>query len=175
MTKQILSNGIITLRAVEVTDVDTMMAWENDSSQWDTSNTTAPFSRKQLWDYAVNYDGDIAKNGSARFIITEVESGASAGAVDIYDFNQFHHRAHVGIYIAKQFRQKGYATMAMEIVTTYICDFFGMKQIIAEVAIDNENSIKMLEKCRFTKCGVLKSWFRRGKGYIDAVLMQYIS
>lgn len=175
MTKQqILNNGILRLRAVEVTDVDTMMAWENDSSQWDTTSTCAPFSRKQLWDYATNYDGDIFKNGSIRFIVTENSSDISVGAIDIYDFNRFHNRAYIGIYITPQFRQKGYAVMAISIAVNYACDFLGLEQIAAEVAADNISSIKMLTRCGFKKCGEMERWFRRGKSYYDAILMQHI-
>ncbi len=175
MTAQILSDSKLTLRAVEVTDVDTMMAWENDSSQWDTSSTIAPFSRKQLWDYAVTYDGDIYASGSLRFIIVENESGNSAGTVDIYNFDKFHNRAYIGMYIAPEFRGKGYSEMAMKMAVKYCCEFLGMKQIAAEVATDNTSSISMLTSCGFNKCGEMKCWLRRGKKYVDAALMQYLS
>lgn len=174
MTAQILSDSKLTLRAVEVTDVDTMMAWENDSSQWDTSSTIAPFSRKQLWDYAVTYDGDIYASGNLRFIIVENESGKSAGSVDIYNFDKFHNRAYIGMYIAPEFRGMGYSEAAMKMAVNYCCEFLGMKQIVAEVAMDNASSIRMLTSCGFTKCGEMKCWLRRGKKYVDAALMQYL-
>lgn len=175
MSNQILSDGTITLRAIEVTDVDTIMAWENDSSQWNSTSTIAPFSRKQLWDYAVNYDGDIFQSGNIRFMVIESKSGESIGTVDIFDFDKFHNRASIGMYIAPQFRGNGYSELAVNIAVGYCCDFLGMKQIVAEVASDNLSSIKMLTHCGFAKCGEMKCWFRRGKRYVDATLMQHLA
>ena len=39
MNDNVLTDELLKLRAIEVTDVDAMMAWENDSSQWDSCNT----------------------------------------------------------------------------------------------------------------------------------------
>ena len=50
--EEILSDGTLTLRAVELSDVDILYRWENDTTQWITNNAFAPYSRKQLWDYA---------------------------------------------------------------------------------------------------------------------------
>ena len=87
-----LQDDILTLRAIEVTDVDTVMAWENDSSQWDSCNTSAPFSRKQLWDYAVNYNNDIYATGAIRLMVVERSTNKLVGSIDIYDFNRHHNR-----------------------------------------------------------------------------------
>ena len=174
MNKQILSDGTLSLRAVEVTDVDTLMTWENDSAQWDTSNTAAPYNRKQLWDYAVNYTGDITA-GSLRLIITETKSQASVGTVDIYDYNILHNRAFIGMYIAPEHRNKGYGKRAVEIGLNYACNYLGLKQVVAEVAAGNTASIATLTACGFVKCGQMRNWFRRGRDYADALLMQYIA
>ena len=41
---QLLSNDIITLRALEPTDLDTLYRWENDTTLWAVSDTVAPYS-----------------------------------------------------------------------------------------------------------------------------------
>lgn len=175
MMNQPLSDDILQLRAVEVTDVDTLMAWENDSSQWDSCNTSAPFSRKQLWDYAVNYNNDIFATGAIRLVVVERASGCTVGCLDIFDFNRIHRRAAVGLYIDSPHRCKGYGIRAMSIAVSYACHFLGMHQLVAEVDSQNVASIRMLHACGFTECGNLRHWFRHGPQFSDGLLMQYIS
>lgn len=49
-----LTDGTISLRALEPIDVDTLYRWENDPAVWGVGLTLAPYSRKQLWDYVNN-------------------------------------------------------------------------------------------------------------------------
>lgn len=172
--KEILSDGIVTLRAVELSDVDTLYRWENDTTQWVTNNAFAPYSRKQLWDYANNYDGDIFKSRNIRFMIA-TNDNESTGTVDLYDFDPANNRAFAGIYISKNERGHGYATRAMNILLNYAKTCIGMKQIAAITDAANDGSTNMLEKCGFSCCGTLKSWFRQGSQYRDALLYQHIA
>lgn len=174
MNDNVLTDELLKLRAIEVTDVDAMMAWENDSSQWDSCNTSAPYSHKQLWDYATNYDNDIFQSGNIRLIVVERKSGDRIGCVDIYDFNRFHNRAFVGLYIDSAYRGKGYGIRAMRIAVNYACGFLGMRQVTAEIAADNTVSMLMLSAVGFVERGRMKDWFRRGNQYIDGIIMQYL-
>lgn len=174
MNNDILCNNILQLRAIEVTDVDTLLAWENDSSQWDSCNTSAPFSRKQLWDYAVNYNNNIFETGAIRMMVVKRDTATPIGCVDVFDFNRFHNHAFVGLYIDALHRGKGYGVSAMNLTLHYACHFLGIHQIVAEVDILNSASIRMLRSCGFTECGSLRQWFRHGSQYSDGILMQYI-
>ena len=170
-----LCDDILMLRAVEVTDVDTLLAWENDSSQWDSCNTSAAFSRTPLWHYAVNSNNNIFETGAIRLVVVERASGATVGCVDIFDFNRIHSRAAVGLYIDSLHRGKGFGCRAMNIAVAYACQFLGMHQVVAEVDSQNAASISMLQACGFTECGSLRHWFRHGSQYSDGLLMQYIT
>ena len=171
MTDHILSDGVVTLRAVEVTDVAALMMWENDSSQWDTSCPAAPFSHRQMWEYASSYDGDIAASGGIRLMVTLQATGQSVGTIDLYDYNAMHRRASIGVFIAPGLRRKGYARRAVAIAVGY-ARHIGLNQLTAEVAADNEASAKLMASCGFEARGTLKEWFRRGKSYADALIMQ---
>lgn len=172
--EEILSDGTLTLRAVELSDVDILYRWENDTTQWITNNAFAPYSRKQLWDYANNYDGDIFKSRNIRFMIA-TDNNICIGTADLYDFDPVNNRAFAGIYISKSERGLGYAVRAMKILVNYAKTCIGMKQIAAITDALNDGSIKMLEKCGFSCCGTLKSWIRQGSQYRDALLFQHVA
>ena len=61
-----MHNQLITLRALEPTDLDTLYTWENDATLWAVTDTVAPYSRKVLWQYLENSTTDIYTNRALR-------------------------------------------------------------------------------------------------------------
>ena len=95
-----LKNKNIFLRALEPTDISTIYLWENDSRLWKSSSTTAPFTRKQIWDYIQNYSADIYSQRQLRLMIC-LHDTTPVGLVDLFDFDPRHKRAFVGLLIDK--------------------------------------------------------------------------
>ena len=106
----------IYLRALEPDDVDVLYKWENNRQIWHVSNTQTPFSRYVLEQFLVNAHEDIYTNKQLRLIISEVNKEDAVGAIDLFDFDPYHLRAGVGILIADEFRNKGYAFEALELL-----------------------------------------------------------
>lgn len=160
----------ITLRAPEPGDTDIMYRWENDADQWDTSFNTAPLSRHQIAQYIEQYDADIYRMGSLRWIIEC--GGQPVGLLDVCDFDSRAMHAFIGIYVATQERRKGVASQALALA----CDALGqrlcMHSLAALVAVDNTASKNLFVKTGFKTAGCLQSWIRRGKSYHDVLLMQ---
>ena len=73
---QLLRNDILTLRALEPTDLDTLYRWENDANLWAVSDTIAPYSREALWHYLQDYTGDIYSQRQLRLMILLTDNGA---------------------------------------------------------------------------------------------------
>lgn len=168
MPTEFLQNDTLLLRAVELSDVDTLYRWENDTSQWATANTHAPYSRQQLWNYANDYDGNIYAHGSIRFIVCQKADGKAIGTIDIYDFDPANMHATIGVYISTAHRGKGYGVQALQIATFYAQQCIGMKQLIAIAAADNAASQAMLVKAGYNHCGTLPHWLRSGNAHIYA-------
>ena len=172
MATTFLQNDTILLRAVELSDVDTLYRWENDTAQWATANTHAPLSRTQLWNYANDYDGDIYAHRNIRFIICLRDNGKSIGTIDIYDFDPANNHATIGVYISANERGKGYGVQALRLATQYAYRCIGIKQMIAIATADNVASQAMLAAAGYTHCGTLRSWFRQDDSYVDAKVYQ---
>lgn len=168
----LLSNNIISLRAVEPEDLDMLYLWENDTSMWECGNNMAPFSRKLLSDYIESYDGDIFKSQQLRFMIVLNDTDTAIGMIDLYNFDALNRRAAIGIMIDTSCRNEGYAKMALDILVTYCYEHIGMHQLYAIAAIDNVASIALFESSNFKKCGKLRSWLRKGESFTDAYILQ---
>ncbi len=172
--KQLLSNDIVALRALEPTDLDTLYRWENDTALWSVSDTIAPYSREALWHYLEYYTGDIYAQRQLRLMITTPTDGSPVGTVDFLNFDPLNNRAELGLFIASEFRGKGLGRQALELLTAYARDHIGLRQLYVFIAIDNEVCLRLFEDFGYSRAGTLKSWVKRGNTYRDVALMQMI-
>lgn len=169
-----IHNNILMLRALEPTDLDVLYRWENDVDLWHTSATITPFSRKQLWDYIENYDGDIFRSRQLRLIIEEISTKQVVGTIDLYDFDPVNSRANVGILIDKDYQGKSYGKMALDVLEDYCREYISLNQLVAIVATDNTKSLSLFRTLGYDEVGVMKAWLKRGLKFIDAILFQKI-
>ncbi len=167
-----IHNNIIMLRAIEPTDLDVLYRWENDVELWHTSATIAPFSRKQLWDYIENYDGDIFRSHQLRLMIEEMSTQKAVGTLDLFDFDPVNSRASVGILVDNEYQCQGYGKMALSLLEEYCKEHLSLNQLVATVSIDNKQSLALFRSLCYNEVGVMKWWLKRGHQYYDVVLFQ---
>lgn len=164
----------IKLRAPEPADLDSIYILENDPTIWQHGVTTAPLSRKQLWDYIDSYDGNIFTAGQLRLVIEDINSRDFLGVVDLYDFDPTNMRAYVGITVIPSMRNKGIGTQALMLLCDYARDVLHMHQLAAITRSDNKPCISIFLNSCFSLCGTLKDWVRQGDRWISADMFHRI-
>lgn len=162
---------VVNLRAIEPEDLDVLYQIENDEALWDVGITNVPYSRYTLHDYIAQSAGDIYTDRQVRLMI-ENEQRQTVGIVDIVNFQPQHLRAEVGIVVQKPWRQRHYATAALEKVTAYAHKVLHLHQLYACVAEDNQVSLTLFGNAGFQRSAMLKEWLFDGHDYHDVVLMQ---
>lgn len=166
-----MSNNSVSLRTPEMSDVDLLLEWENDVSIWLVSGTIVPFNRFQMEQYVMNSSQEIAISGQMRFMIDN--DSKTIGTVDLFEYNQMHQRAGVGILIAdKTERGKGYALQSLQELENYCRDILMLHQLHCSVQSSNKASVALFEKAGYIRCGFRKDWMRTAKGWEDEVLFQ---
>lgn len=150
----------IYLRALEPYDVDVLYKWENNRQIWHVSNTQTPFSRYVLEQFLVNAHEDIYTNKQLRLIISPNNSENAVGAIDLFDFDPYHLRAGVGILIAEEYRNKGYAYEALDLLKDYAFNTLLLQQLYCNVTQSAAASLQLFEKSGFEKVGLKKRWNR---------------
>jgi diamine N-acetyltransferase len=171
---QLLSNDIVSLRALEPTDLDLLYRWENDTALWVVSDTVAPYSRKALWQYLKEYTGDIYSQRQLRLMITLTGDGTAVGTVDFLNFDPLNNRAELGLFIINEMRGKGMGRQALDLITAYAREHLGIKQLYVYISTDNEACLHLFEHYGYRTVGVINSWVKRGRRYQDVALMQMI-
>lgn len=165
----------IYLRALESSDLETLYTSENNPSVWKVSNTITPFSKDVLELYLQTAHQDIYINKQLRLMICLNQTNEPIGTIDLFEFDPMHFRVGIGVLIFEEFRKKGYAFEAIELVKQYTQHTLLMNQVFCNISSSNNESIFLFEKCGFEKIGSKKQWNRISMNqYEDELMYQLI-
>lgn len=170
-----LNGTNIKLRAIEPHDVDLLYKWENDFELWRVSNTQKPFSRNLLRQYIESEELDFFQTKQLRLMIDVLENNKTIGMIDLFDFDPYHSRAGVGIMLHKEFRNKGFALEALNVLCKYAFDFFAIHQLYCDIAETNLDSLNLFEKAGFVRVCEKKDWIFDGKNFNSVYFYQKIN
>ncbi len=164
----------INLRALEPTDLEFLYILENDTSIWEISGTSKPYSKKVLQAYLENAHRDIYEVKQLRLCVSD-KNGACIGLIDLFDFDPKNARAGMGIVIAHpEDRNKGIGAEAISLFCEYAFSSLHLHQIYANILEDNVASVGLFEKMGFTPVGTKKEWVRTRDGFKNEIMYQKI-
>ena len=166
-----LKGKLVYLRLLNPTDVDKVFAWENDPENWKVSDTTVPYTKEIIEEF-VNAPQDIFVHNQLRLIICLNETNEAIGAIDFFEFDAIHQRCGVGLLIEPNQRKKGYGLEALSLIEPYASKEIGIRNLFANILIDNEGSIQVFEKAGYLKVGHKKNWFNDHGNLIDELMYQ---
>lgn len=164
----------IYLRAIEPKDLDFLYEIENDTSIWEISGTTTPYSKQVLQLYLDNAHRDIYDVKQLRLCICNNEN-VVIGLVDLFDFDPKNQRAGIGVVLTGNERNKGNGNEAITILIKYAFSTLNLHQLYANVVEDNLGSIHLFEKLGFIKAGLKKDWIYSNGSYKNEVLLQKLA
>lgn len=171
---KLLLGDRIKLRALEPQDVDLLYRWENDPEVWKVSNTITPFSRFVLEQYIATAHLDLFSNKQLRLMIT-TKDARDIGCIDLFDYDPHHQRAGVGILIAEHAdRRQGFASEAMTLLIDYCFRTLYLHQLYCNITVDNQESVLLFQRHKFTITGIKKDWIRSGEKFTDELLLQLV-
>jgi|JI10StandDraft_1071094.scaffolds.fasta_scaffold24551_2 diamine N-acetyltransferase len=148
----------IYLRALEPGDLAVLYTTENNTSVWKVSNTLTPYSKAILELYLETAHQDIYTTKQLRLMICESSTDKAIGTIDLFDFDPMNARVGVGVLIFEDFRKKGYASQAIELVKDYASKTLLLNQLFCNISASNKESVSLFEKCGFEKIGTKKQW-----------------
>lgn len=165
----------IYLRALENKDIEFLYQLENNTSIWEISGTTTPYSKDVLQAYLDNAHRDIYDVKQLRLCICTTENMV-IGLIDLFDFDPKNRRAGIGIVIlTPDDRNKGIGSEALTLLSEYAFSTLDLHQLFANVMEDNEASIHLFQKLGFTTVGTKKDWIFSKGSYKNEILFQKIA
>ena len=140
---------------------------ENNTAVWKVSNTIAPYSKSILELYLESAHQDIYSTKQLRLMICLNSNNNPIGTIDLFEFEPMHLRVGVGVLIFEEFRKKGFAFQAIELVKKYVQETLLLNQIFCNISVSNKESIALFEKCNFNIVGVKRSWNQISKNQFE--------
>ena len=97
------------------------------------------------------------------------------GTICAKNLNKRRKSVEVGYGINADFWNKGYFSLSLKIFIKYLFEKIKIKRIYAKTSIKNKASIKGLKKNGFRIEGKMKSFYKVGYKYVDAILLAKIN
>ncbi|CAN4092934.1 unnamed protein product [Withania somnifera] len=164
-------SDIISLRLLDLKDVDDFMEWFGDDNvskfcSWDT------FKSKED---AMSYVADVAiPHPWFRAICFNGKPVGSISVSPFYGTDKC--RGELGYVLASKYWGKGIATKAVKMAASAIfAEWPHLERLEAVVAVDNPGSQRVLEKVGFKKEGVLRKYYLLKGKTKDIVMFSLLS
>lgn len=151
-----LSDGIVHVRPFRTDDVDDFVALHQLPEVIDTSFgplVTPEVARER----AERNQASWLAGERADCVIEDALTGAFAGDIGLYYQNPRLHEAMIGYSLRPEFRGKGIATRAVNLLCEWAFENVGVVRIIAGTFPENRASQRVLERAGFTREGYLKA------------------
>ena len=135
----------IVLRPLQESDLDFLERIENNKENWQFGSEKKQFNRKELLDYIANAKTDIKVAKQYRFVIDL--NRTAIGFIDLFDYTTT--SAGVGVIIAQDYRNKGFAKEALRLLTDHAFSILNLSKLHCAITKDNLASIKLFISCDF--------------------------
>ncbi len=96
------------------------------------------------------------------------------GSISLWNVNWQHLRAQIGVWLIPSFWSKGFGERSINLIKTVAFNHLKLNRLEAYIAIKNERSISLFEKCGFKKEGVLRQYLNFQGKFHDALMMGLI-
>ncbi|MDN5928408.1 MAG: GNAT family N-acetyltransferase [Hyphomicrobiales bacterium] len=132
---------------------------------------------RQAWRMRLHrYREDYQHGSAVPFFIFLNQNGALAGGITLGNIRHgVSQSGQIGYWVGERHAGRGLMLEAVNLVIPYAFDRLGLHRIEAACIPDNRRSIRVLEKARFTREGLLKSYLRINGSWQDHYLYALIA
>jgi len=109
-----------------------------------------------------------------RWVIVRKSDLRAIGTCGYHQWQKVHQRAEIGYDLEKASWKQGIMTEALRALLQFGFDHMELNRVEALVYVENEASVRLLERLGFQKEGLLRQYFRRGAMYYDHWLLSLL-
>ena len=169
-----LHDEVVRLRRWESGDLACVRATSEEGQIPQSTTVPATFSVEAGQEWIARQHGRTRNGQGWSLAIAEAKSGQAVGCVVLLVRPQ-PGVAGLGYWLAPDARGLGYATRAVELMTTWALQVQGFSRVEAWVEPDNSASTAVLRRCGFNYEGQLRSYLTIGSRRADALVYSRIA
>lgn len=166
-----IKGKIITLRAIDVADIETLNRWANAPEIWEMlGGWHFPYSILNTEQWVKSINNNDQKN---QVFAIETKEHGLIGTANLVNIDWKNRNAFHGMMLGdKETRGKGYAQDTVMAIMRFAFDELGLQRLDGDMISSNKLSINFYTKrCGWEIEGVKKDWFYRKGKFFDKVIV----
>ena len=161
----------LSLRALEMDDLDVLFEVENDTQQWKYTDRSHPYTKAFLMEYILQSHLTVQEAGQLRLALSNSQNTA-LGFVDLFDVDLHHQRAGIGIAIRSDNQNQGLGSTALSLLLDYCRSHLSLHQLYCDIDVSNTASIRLFENAGFIQKGEKQDWNFYNQSYHSVYFYQ---
>jgi RimJ/RimL family protein N-acetyltransferase len=166
-----IKSKLVTLRAIELSDLPLLSRWANEPLLWDMlGGWHFPYSQLNTEQWIKNINNNDAKN---QIFAIDTEADGLIGTANLVNIDWKNKNAFHGMMLGdKKTHGKGYAQDTVMAIMKYAFEELGLNRLDGDMIEYNNLSINFYKKrCGWEIEGVKKDWFFRKGRFYDKVIV----
>ena len=157
--KTSLSNGVVTLRPLEMSDVAdvTLACQDREIFRW-TAVIPSPYTEEDAKGWIATHEQQRSEGEAAPFAIVDAVDGRLLGTMGLNTIDWEERHAMVGYWVASWARGHGVATSALQLLVGWAFGGLGLSTIELTVLIGNSASERVAQKSGFSLVRVVDNY-----------------
>lgn len=151
-----LEDETISLRAFVMSDARAVADAIQDPEIGRWTSLELPYSAEHASGWIGGQEEQRRSGASVDFAITDTASCAFAGAIGLAGFDGDRHIAQIGYWMAREARDKGFATRAVVLVSAWAFDALHLRRLLLTTIVGNTASDKVAAKAGFRQTELVK-------------------
>lgn len=151
-----------------------LIAHQDDPTMHARLGDERPPSGAELGRAAERAQADRLAGTHLELTIVEVGADECRGRVAVGHVVDDGAKAELRVWVAPQYRRRGYARRALALASRWLFDSCGVRRISVLTETDNELMQRAASAAGFVQEGVLRGYWRGQRGRIDAVVLSLL-
>ncbi len=170
-----LCDELIALRFGAERDIpEILIAHQDDPAMYARLGDERPPSGAELGREAERAEADRLAGSHLELTIVEAGADECRGRIAVGHVDDDAARAELRVWVAPQYRGRGYARRALALVAPWLFEVGGLKRVALLTGTDNEPMLRAAAAAGFVREGVLRGYWRGARTRIDAVVLSLL-
>jgi diamine N-acetyltransferase len=144
-----ISGNLIYLRLPQLGDENLIFEWENHPENDFINKNSEQLSIHEIRNWITQSQHELITEKQLRLMICNKHDNTVVGSIDLFNYDSIQACCGIGIIINKEFRRRGFAFEAVQLLCHHAIETLMVKKIHCLIHPTNHESVRLFEKSNF--------------------------